>query len=76
MFIGGFFGFILDNTIPGTEKERGIKSWQDKAQQGNTNFCDASCYDIPYCNGIFKRFRCFQYLPFLPSFKTSEQGTS
>ncbi|KAK1888068.1 Solute carrier family 23 member 2, partial [Dissostichus eleginoides] len=22
MFIGGFFGFILDNTIPGTEKER------------------------------------------------------
>ncbi|KAF3855265.1 hypothetical protein F7725_023320, partial [Dissostichus mawsoni] len=51
-------------------KKRGIKSWQDKAQQGNTNFCDASCYDIPFCNGIFKRFRCFQYLPFLPSFKT------
>ncbi|XP_040019285.1 solute carrier family 23 member 2 [Gasterosteus aculeatus] len=70
MFIGGFFGFVLDNTIPGTEKERGIKSWQDEAQQGSKNLCDESCYDIPYLNSVFKRFKCFQYLPFLPSYKT------
>ncbi|XP_054475846.1 solute carrier family 23 member 2 [Anoplopoma fimbria] len=76
MFIGGFFGFILDNTIPGTEKERGIRSWQDQAQQGSKNMCDESCYDIPYLNGVFRRFRCFQYLPFLPSYKTTQQGTS
>ncbi|XP_068560639.1 solute carrier family 23 member 2 [Cebidichthys violaceus] len=76
MFIGGFFGFILDNTIPGTEKERGIKSWQDEVQQGSKNYCDESCYDIPYLNAVFKRFRCFQYLPFLPSYKTTQQGTS
>uniref|UniRef100_A0A8C9ZCH6 Si:dkey-106n21.1 n=1 Tax=Sander lucioperca TaxID=283035 RepID=A0A8C9ZCH6_SANLU len=76
MFIGGFFGFILDNTIPGTDKERGIKSWRDKVQQEGRNFCDQSCYDIPFCNGVLKRFRCFQYLPFLPSYKTTQQGTS
>ncbi|XP_039665401.1 solute carrier family 23 member 1 isoform X3 [Perca fluviatilis] len=76
MFIGGFFGFILDNTIPGTDKERGIKSWRDKVQQEGRNFCDQSCYDIPFCNGVLKRFRCFQYLPFLPSYKTTQQGAS
>ncbi|KAA8590365.1 hypothetical protein FQN60_014299, partial [Etheostoma spectabile] len=76
MFIGGIFGFILDNTIPGTDKERGIQSWRDKVQQEGRNFCDQSCYDIPFCNSVLKRFRCFQYLPFLPSYKTTQQGTS
>ncbi|KAM7397174.1 hypothetical protein PAMP_020167 [Pampus punctatissimus] len=72
MFIGGFFGFILDNTIPGTDKERGINNWRDKVQEGSKNMCDQSCYDIPFCNRVFKRFRCFQYLPFLPSYETNQ----
>ncbi|CAI5665704.1 solute carrier family 23 member 2 [Oreochromis niloticus] len=72
MFIGGFFGFILDNTIPGTDKERGIKNWQDKVQDGSENMHDQSCYDIPFCNRVLKRFRCFQCLPFLPSYKTTQ----
>lgn len=107
MFIGGFFGFILDNTIPGTagaippradvdksipsravtplvaslsfsgtDKERGIKSWRDKVQVQSKNMGDQSCYDIPFCNGLLKRFRCFQYLPFLPSYKSAKQGTA
>lgn len=60
----------------GTDKERGIKSWRDKVQEGSKNICDQSCYDIPFCNGILKRFRCFQYMPFLPSYKTNQQRTS
>ncbi|XP_070828592.1 solute carrier family 23 member 2 [Chaetodon trifascialis] len=76
MFIGGFFGFILDNTIPGTDKERGIHSWQDKVQNENTNMCDQSCYNIPFCTCVLKRFKCFQYLPFLPSYKATQQRTS
>ncbi|CAG5957612.1 unnamed protein product [Menidia menidia] len=76
MFIGGFFGFILDNTIPGTEKERGIKNWQDKVHEQGKSSCDLSCYDIPFCKGFLKRFKCFQYLPFLPSYKTSKEGES
>ncbi|XP_047205168.1 solute carrier family 23 member 2 isoform X2 [Girardinichthys multiradiatus] len=71
MFIGGFFGFLLDNTIPGTDNERGIHKWQDKVQEDGKNYCDLSCYDIPFCNSFLKRFKCFQYLPFLPSYKTS-----
>uniref|UniRef100_A0A3B4XAV5 Si:dkey-106n21.1 n=1 Tax=Seriola lalandi dorsalis TaxID=1841481 RepID=A0A3B4XAV5_SERLL len=48
MFIGGFFGFILDNTIPGLIK----------LCVNNDKFSDE-----PY---VLKRFKCFQYLPFLP----------
>uniref|UniRef100_A0A3B3ULI7 Si:dkey-106n21.1 n=2 Tax=Poecilia latipinna TaxID=48699 RepID=A0A3B3ULI7_9TELE len=76
MFIGGFFGFLLDNTIPGTDKERGIKSWQDKVQEDGLNSSDLSCYDIPFCNSFLKRFKCFQYLPFLPTYKTSNERAS
>uniref|UniRef100_A0A667Y914 Si:dkey-106n21.1 n=1 Tax=Myripristis murdjan TaxID=586833 RepID=A0A667Y914_9TELE len=77
MFIGGFLGFVLDNTIPGTEKERGIKSWREKVEQeGKNHVGDQSCYDIPFCNPILRRFRCFQYLPFLPSYKIPQQKMS
>ncbi|XP_036001922.1 solute carrier family 23 member 2 isoform X1 [Fundulus heteroclitus] len=76
MFIGGLFGFLLDNTIPGTEKERGINSWQDRVQEDGRNYCDMSCYDIPFCSRFLKRFKCFQFLPFLPSYKTSKEGVS
>uniref|UniRef100_A0A3B3WIW2 Uncharacterized protein n=1 Tax=Poecilia mexicana TaxID=48701 RepID=A0A3B3WIW2_9TELE len=62
MFIGGFFGFLLDNTIPGTDKERGIKSWQDKVQEDGLSSSDLSCYDIPFCNSFLKRFKCFQFI--------------
>ncbi|XP_034031972.1 solute carrier family 23 member 1-like [Thalassophryne amazonica] len=51
MFIGGFFGFILDNTIPGTDKERGLTNWNNIQDNQNENkyVCDLSCYDIPFC---------------------------
>ncbi|CAB1322786.1 unnamed protein product, partial [Coregonus sp. 'balchen'] len=76
MFIGGFFGFVLDNTIPGTEKERGIKSWRKKVtEDGSTMMTDRSCYDIPFCTNCLQRFKFFQYLPFLPSYKAPELRT-
>ncbi|KAM6973339.1 solute carrier family 23 member 1 [Aplochiton taeniatus] len=73
MFIGGFLGFVLDNTIPGTEKERGIKSWRKKVQEpGKSCSVDQSCYDVPFCTGSLHRFKYFQYLPFLPSYKVAD----
>lgn len=72
MFIAGFFGFILDNTIPGTDKERGLKCWQEEAQETGAHTCDVSCYDIPYCGWILKRCRWLQYLPFLPSYRSTD----
>uniref|UniRef100_A0AAY4CJV2 Uncharacterized protein n=1 Tax=Denticeps clupeoides TaxID=299321 RepID=A0AAY4CJV2_9TELE len=74
MFIGGFFGFVLDNTIPGTESERGIKSWRKKVHQDANSFLkDQSCYNLPLCTAFLQQYKCFQFLPFLPSFRTAGQ---
>ncbi|KAK3535972.1 hypothetical protein QTP70_022854 [Hemibagrus guttatus] len=73
MFIGGFLGFILDNTIPGTDEERGIKRWRDKGiRDGRTSeiFSNQSCYDLPFCTNFLHKFRFLQNLPFLPSIKS------
>ena len=46
MFVSGFLGFVLDNTIPGTDKERGIDKWRaqnDLETEGRTS----QCYDFP-----------------------------
>merc|ERR1712154_407998 len=49
MFVGGFLGFFLDNTIPGTPEERGIIAWNnqyrtDKKTDGEIS----STYDLPF----------------------------
>ncbi|XP_037109706.1 solute carrier family 23 member 1 isoform X3 [Syngnathus acus] len=75
MFIGGFFGFILDNTIPGSAEERGLRKWQHAETNESQATCDQSCYDIPFCNVIWQRFRFFRYVPFLPSYKRGQRGT-
>ncbi|XP_016117861.1 solute carrier family 23 member 2-like [Sinocyclocheilus grahami] len=76
MFIGGFFGFVLDNTIPGTEKERGIKSWRKTVHEGSQiHVTDHSCYNLPFCTNFIQRFKLLHYLPFLPSVKSQELGT-
>lgn len=67
-------GQVTILSVAGTDKERGIKSWQDRVQAGSKNMCDQSCYDIPFCNSIFQRYRCFQYVPFLPSYKTTQKS--
>ncbi|XP_065147853.1 solute carrier family 23 member 2 [Paramisgurnus dabryanus] len=76
MFIGGFLGFVLDNTIPGTDEERGIKSWRKAVHDGTqTHSTDLSCYDLPFCTNFVQRFKLLQYFPFLPSLKSREQVT-
>jgi len=83
MLIGGALALILDNTIPGTLKERGIEEWL-KASTG----CDGvssslkekqdKCYSLPIptdCCG------CTRYVPFLPQYgeapkKKSDEETT
>ncbi|XP_072291682.1 solute carrier family 23 member 1 [Eucyclogobius newberryi] len=73
MFIGGFFGFLLDNTIPGTDEERGIKKWRDSVGLVDSDdTTDLSCYDLPFCGRVLKRFPFLQILPFLPSYKSRQ----
>ncbi|GCB67042.1 xan_ur_permease domain-containing protein [Scyliorhinus torazame] len=68
MFVGGFWGFFLDNTIPGTEKERGMIAWKETVFEDDYKGAnDSDCYNLPFgigtkcCTGDWRR-----YIPFCP----------
>ncbi|KAM3603143.1 uncharacterized protein V6R79_017231 [Siganus canaliculatus] len=69
MFIGGFLGFILDNTIPGTKRERGFLAWDEEHLEGTINSTESEeLYDLPF--GITSRLSSkswVRYIPFCPS---------
>ncbi|XP_043943392.1 solute carrier family 23 member 1-like [Protopterus annectens] len=69
MFIGGLFGFMLDNTIPGSKKERGITAWKE----AHDNDMDkdeediSDVYNLPFSiNTKCCTFSWTKYLPFCP----------
>ncbi|XP_062990741.1 solute carrier family 23 member 1-like [Elgaria multicarinata webbii] len=68
MFVGGFLGFLLDNTIPGSKEERGIVAWRECHNEDSDCTVNTSdVYDLPF--GIGSRFcaaNWFQYLPMCP----------
>ncbi|XP_027017824.2 xan_ur_permease domain-containing protein [Tachysurus fulvidraco] len=76
MFVGGFFGFVLDNTVPGTRHERGMTVW-DKAHEDeseNTLECE-EVYGLPF--GISSRLASYswvRYIPFCPSYNARPQN--
>lgn len=77
MFVGGFVGIFLDNTVPGTAEERGLHRWTQHA--GDAQTPDASqapldgptvkeCYDPPFGDFLCRRLRFLRFLPISPSF--------
>eukprot|EP00090_Calanus_glacialis_P008365 TRINITY_DN16685_c0_g1_i3.p1 TRINITY_DN16685_c0_g1~~TRINITY_DN16685_c0_g1_i3.p1 ORF type:complete len:575 (-),score=125.95 TRINITY_DN16685_c0_g1_i3:271-1995(-) len=75
MFVGGFLGFFLDNTIPGSPEERGLIAWN--AQHGVTDTDEgadfqAKCYDLPLGMDFLRSQKWAQYVPFLPTFKKNK----
>uniref|UniRef100_A0A3B1KFE8 Solute carrier family 23 member 4 n=1 Tax=Astyanax mexicanus TaxID=7994 RepID=A0A3B1KFE8_ASTMX len=76
MFVGGFFGFMLDNTIPGTKRERGITAW-NRAHEDDSDSTQESdeVYGLP-CGITSYLSSCFwiKYVPFCPSHKTRPQN--
>ncbi|XP_058842452.1 solute carrier family 23 member 1-like [Acipenser ruthenus] len=67
MFVGGFFGFVLDNTIPGSRKERGIVIWKEAHQQSGETLESEEMYNLPF--GIGSRIctaSWVRYIPFCP----------
>ncbi|KAM8834965.1 solute carrier family 23 member 1 [Synchiropus picturatus] len=62
MFVGGFLGFCLDNTIPGTREERGLVNW------GATSFSSPS-YDFPVGMSAVRRVRWLRRFPISPTFR-------
>ncbi|CAH1789115.1 unnamed protein product [Owenia fusiformis] len=70
MFVGGLVGFVLDNSIPGTDKERGISQWKQQTSDDDPYVNDLlAMYDLPFGMGFIKKHKFFQYLPFSPTFK-------
>ena len=68
MAVGCIVALILDNTIPGTIEERGLKAWRKHLSEDSDKFETASIkvYDLPFgLNGI-SNFKVVKYFPFLP----------
>uniref|UniRef100_I3N562 Solute carrier family 23 member 2-like n=1 Tax=Ictidomys tridecemlineatus TaxID=43179 RepID=I3N562_ICTTR len=76
MFVGGFLGFLLDNTIPGSLEERGILVWnQVQENSKETTLKSSEVYDFPW--GIGTKFCTSSYirvLPFWPRLDHSDKG--
>uniref|UniRef100_A0A672HN59 Solute carrier family 23 member 2 n=1 Tax=Salarias fasciatus TaxID=181472 RepID=A0A672HN59_SALFA len=63
MFIGGFFGCFLDNTIPGSKRERGLLD-----HEGDDEDLREKVYGLPF--GLSSRLQSrpwVRYIPFCPS---------
>lgn len=73
MFVGGMMGFILDNTIPGSEEERGMKEWRKLFGTSDDGAAVRKhllkCYDLPFGMDYIRRVEFFKYLPFSPTFQ-------
>ena len=65
MAVGGIIACLLDNFIPGTQEERGIKKWRSLATgQAAKNVASVHVYDLPF--GVAKKWKCSKFVPFLP----------
>nr|XP_046185514.1 solute carrier family 23 member 1-like isoform X2 [Oncorhynchus gorbuscha] len=68
MFVGGLLAFTLDNTIPGTKRERGLLDWKaDESMGGST--VNMRTYDFPIGMSCVRKVSFLRYLPICPSFR-------
>ncbi|XP_015764726.1 PREDICTED: solute carrier family 23 member 2-like [Acropora digitifera] len=70
MAVGCIVALILDNTIPGTDEERGIKAWR---QHLSSEDCDEQfqtapieVYNLPCGLNVLSKYKVSKWLPFLP----------
>ncbi|XP_063106610.1 solute carrier family 23 member 2-like isoform X4 [Cavia porcellus] len=67
MFVGGFLGFLLDNTIPGSQEERGLLAWSQIYKESETTLQASKVYGLPWGAGTrFCTCSCARVLPFWP----------
>ncbi|XP_076824586.1 solute carrier family 23 member 2-like [Clavelina lepadiformis] len=71
MLVGGFLAFFFDNTIPGTENERGLLAWRtnrystEGMQEEELKKAEKECYNLPFPTNCCRFSR---YFPILPEF--------
>ncbi|XP_030836921.1 solute carrier family 23 member 1-like [Strongylocentrotus purpuratus] len=81
MFLGGLIGFILDNTIPGTPDERGLKRMQhvsssctsdddgmNEEMKAEVTRLVNGCYNMPFGMSYIRKWTWTKYIPFSPTF--------
>ncbi|XP_033757181.1 solute carrier family 23 member 2-like [Pecten maximus] len=68
MFMGGFIACTLDNTVPGTLEERGLKAWIDETIGKSTTQQKAHLYDVPYIQERLGRYKWAKYIPFMSGY--------
>merc|ERR1712224_1016093 len=69
MLLGGVLGFVLDNSLPGSLKERGFS--ERLAPELLSNETEQS-YDLPFPTN----FKFSRYIPFLPAYSPNNQRES
>ncbi|XP_047476945.1 solute carrier family 23 member 1-like isoform X1 [Penaeus chinensis] len=67
MFVGGFLGFLLDNTVPGTPKERGLLQWRATKEGGDADAVSHT-YDFPFGMDVVRKIKWMKYVPLSPTF--------
>ncbi|XP_061194412.1 solute carrier family 23 member 1-like [Saccostrea echinata] len=81
-FTGFLIALILDNTVPGTLKERGMTVWQaadqeDEGEDQSNNLEEGrEAYDIPALSKFFRKYRITAYIPFLPTYSPKNSKKS
>jgi nucleobase transporter 1/2 len=70
MFVSGFLGFFLDNTVPGTPEERGLVKWRAQFEVSNEGeAAQNSCYELPFGMEWLRKMSWTKYIPCLPTFQ-------
>ena len=64
-FIAGAIAIFLDNTIPGTRKERGLEAWTSSDRFKEEDY---DSYDIPWLRKVTNLPFC-KFCPISPAFK-------
>ncbi|XP_044185732.1 solute carrier family 23 member 1-like [Thunnus albacares] len=65
MFVGGFLGFFLDNTIPGTKRERGLLAFDKVHLENSSSVLRAEdVYDLPF--GITSYLSSQSWVRYIP----------
>jgi len=65
MFVAGFVGFVLDNTISGTDDERGFTKRHEAERAAE--ICRDPTYDFPVGMGLIKKLATMQLIQHYPS---------
>uniref|UniRef100_F6W7L1 Solute carrier family 23 member 2 n=1 Tax=Ciona intestinalis TaxID=7719 RepID=F6W7L1_CIOIN len=74
MLVGGLVGFFFDNTLPGTETERGLKAFNKHQVNENEENISLSridkSYNLPFSTTCCRKSARFtRYFPFIPDYQ-------